>query len=91
MTEFNWALFIPRVAVALMMFIFVLAWLAWFWFIVCRPQQWSTWVQREHEVMRRLGLPPRWSATMFRLQTGWFMPAVIFGTTCLAICVLHLL
>jgi hypothetical protein len=89
--EFDWGIFIPRVAVATMVLILALTWSAWLWFIVCRREKWAAWVQREHDAMRRLGLPQRWSGIIFRLQTGWFMPTVIFVTTVLSICVLHLL
>lgn len=74
-----------------MVLVIALAWCSWLWFIVCRPREWAAWVQREHDAMRRMGLPARWSAIMYRIQTSWIMPAVIFLTTCLAICVLHLL
>ena len=89
--DFNWGIFIPRVAIALMVLVFSLTWCAWLWFIVCRPRLWAAWVRREHDVMRKWGLPARWSEVIFRLQTGWLMPSVIFLTVCLAICALHLL
>jgi hypothetical protein len=89
--SFQWGYFAVHVMIAAALLLFVLAWLAWLWFMVCRPAGWRRWVEREHAAMRSLGLPDRLSQAMFAWQVGWPMKAVMAVTILMAFCALHFL
>jgi hypothetical protein len=70
---------------------FVLCWLGWLWFIICRPEAWGRSISRQHALMLRYGLPPRWSKAMASWETGGWMKAVMTITILMAMWALRLL
>jgi hypothetical protein len=83
--------FVMHIMAATLLLGFILCWLGWLWFIICRPVAWARSVSRQHAVMLRYGLPPAWSKAMASWETGWWMKAMMAVTILMAMWALRLL
>jgi hypothetical protein len=72
--------FVMHIMAATLLLGFILCWLGWLWFIICRPAAWARSVSRQHAVMLRYGLNPGWSKVIVAWETGWPMKALMAVT-----------